>query len=33
MESIRQRQLRLVGHIMRKGKLENVALTGNLEGK
>ena len=30
---IRTKQMRFVGHLMRKDGLENLALTGNIEGK
>ena len=32
MMTIRQRQLRFLGHVMRKNELENVVLTGKIEG-
>ncbi|MCH9665805.1 MAG: hypothetical protein K0U41_08180 [Gammaproteobacteria bacterium] len=33
INKIRKRQLQFLGHIMRKGKLENLSLTGKIEGK
>ena len=33
MRSIRQRQLRFLGHVMRDGKLENLCITGRMEGR
>ena len=33
LKSIRKRQLRFLGHVMRKGELENVCLTGRVEGR
>ena len=32
MRSIRQKQLRFLGHVLREGKLENVCVTGRIEG-
>ena len=32
MKHIRERQLRFLGHVMRRGELENVCLTGRVEG-
>ena len=33
MMTTRQRQLRCLGHVIRKDELENVILTGKIEGK
>lgn len=33
MKSIRKRQMKFLGHIMRQNTLENLSLTGNLEGR
>jgi len=33
MQDVRSRQLKFLGHVMRKGGLENLALTGKVEGK
>lgn len=33
LKSIRHRQARFLGHVMRKGKLEHLSLTGKIEGK
>ena len=33
LKTIRQRQLRFMGHICRKGEIEHLAITGKIEGK
>ena len=33
MSSIKRRQAEFLGHVMRKGKLEHLLTTGNIEGK
>ena len=33
MRTIRQRQMRFLGNVIRDGKLENVCLTGRIEGR
>ena len=33
ISTIRRRQLRFLGHVMRKGELENICLTGRVEGR
>ena len=33
IKDIRMRQVRFLGHVLRKGGLENLALTGQIEGK
>ena len=33
MQDMRSRQLNFLGHVMRKGGLENLAMTGKVEGK
>ena len=33
MRTIRQKQLRFLGHVMREGKLENICVTGRIEGR
>ena len=33
VETIRKRQLQFLGHVLRKEELENMAITGKIEGK
>ena len=33
MRTIRQKQLRFLGHVIREGKLENVCVTGRIDGR
>lgn len=33
LKNIKRRQLKFVGHVLRKGKLEHLSLTGRIDGK